>query len=221
MLFDSTGKWIMPAGVVRTFDWSPLVDSEALPSWLTLQGTSPIMTVNGIDGDRGYARFQTKSATPTAGDEAGVRVTAGNIDSAKFREIGFFVYGWACDSNTPTNVNMLLQYGDTSTGMALNANHSNSLTQFNIRPSVFNALPWELVANNNGTRRKNVGFVVRPATREVFITTGDPAEGAGIIGYHKGSWLNTVLPLICVVRTQSAAQRYMEFSRIKLRLVST
>lgn len=223
MLFDPTGKWILPAGTVRTYDWSPLVDAEALPSWLTLYGTSAIQTVFGVDGDRGFARFQTKSATPASGDEAGVRVTP-DIDTSRFREIGFFVYGWSTDTNTSTLVNKYLRIGNGSTnGMFVAANDTAGVTRVSIRDTVVTNvdMTWEFVVGNNGTRRKNVGIIIRPATREVFVTSGDPMEGGGILFYHQGAWVDSTVPPHVAVITRSAAQRLINLNRVKLRLVST
>jgi len=224
MLYDQAGNYLYPPGSVKEFQWNVLTDGESIPSWLTQVGTATVAApvINGVDGDRGFARFAIKAA-PAAGNFAGV-ATAFNIDTADFEEIAFIVYGWASDSNSGTNHNLQIQLSDGSTGCFLQNNQSASptvgATQLRVYTPTAETLTWELVNGNNGTRRKDVGVVIRPRTREVFICCGDPAEGAGVVWYNVGNWLNvTGQPFQLRVFTQDTNVRYMEFNRLKLRLV--
>lgn len=221
MLYNARGDYFCRNwGRRKEFEWAPRVDGESLPAWLTLRGTSAIQTVQGIDGDRGFARFQTKLATPTAGDSAGVQ-TAQNIDTAEFEEIALIVYGVATDSNTATDHNLILELSDGAGGaFVFNNATSAGVTQLRVRPGAAQTFTWEFALNNNGTRRKDIGLIIRPPTREVFVTVGDPAEGAGVVMYDAGTWVDvTANPFFVAVFTQTAAQRYMEFDRIKFRVV--
>jgi len=182
-----------------------------------------VQTLSGADTSRGIVQAVTST---TSGHFAGVK-TAFNLQSDQFEEIGIFVYSWGSTSNSATLQNMSIQYasGANSQGMFLQNNPGAATpgaTQLRVYTPVAQTMSWELVLNSNGNRRKDVGVIIRPRTREVYVTCGDPAEGAGVVWYDAGNWVDVTNASAEAVQvrifTQEAATKTMQFSRIKLRL---
>lgn len=222
MFLDTSGRPLYPAKVVKTLDWQVTNDS-ALPSWLTTVGASPVVSFADPSTSRGVCRVTTKVATPTSGDQAGVQ-TAFNIDFSKFDEVSFVMYSALVNNAaSATDHSFLIDMHDAGGGIYLISRFDASgATHFRNYPSAtVTTLTWELATTNNYSKRKDVGVTIRPRTGEVFITAGDPYEGAGVIHYTNTGWVNpAATPFIFHTITRTAAQRTLEFSRIKLRLVS-
>lgn len=222
----STSPWrqLNPGRIVREFDWSVNADS-ALPHWLTSQGTSPVLTYTSPATSRGALTCTTKVSSPTFGDMAGVK-TAFSIDSAKFSEIGFFVYGASTNYVNSLDPSFNIGYNDASSqGFYVLNNDQTQLRFYPDSPNAFQFPTWQLsrdpVVGNNSVRRKDFGFVVKPASREFFLTAGDPEEGAGVIYYEPYFlWIDPIQPIILQVIARSAARASITFERVKLRLVS-
>lgn len=218
-----------PGKIVKEFTFEPAL-SSALPSWLTATGTSPVFTY-GTLADRGAMRFQTKVATPTSGDQAGFNTV--NIDPTKYSEVGYFLTGLMCDSAALTDCTFGFQWSNGSTqGFYMQHDYTTSETRTRIYPAASEGFlsgttkrRWQFNrdfngagTNDNASRLKEIGFVMR-ATGELFITSGDPYEGGGVLCYDSVVWPTTALPIQFYLITRTAAQRYGEVSRIKLRLV--
>lgn len=221
MFFDTAGNPLFQAKVNKVFDWNVGVDST-LPSWLVNADASQVNTFVGIPTSSGGAfQAKTKVATPTSGDIAGVK-TAFNIDFTKFIEISFIAYDcWVPDSTSATDHTLNVQCGDGATSGFYFQNNSSGYTNTRLYPNAVEpTLQWDLEMNGNYAKKKDIGFVFRPATKEFFVTMGDPYEGAGVIWYDKGKWVNpTSQPFMLRTITRVAAQKTLEFSRLKMRIV--
>ncbi len=220
MFCDASGRPWHPGRIVKEFDWSVSNDA-ALPSWLVSSGTSAVLTYTSPASARGTLQCQTKVSTPTSGDAAGV-ATAFNIDTAKFAEIAFVCYGVVTDGSTNgTDHNFNMQMNDGTGGFYVQNNHADSgVPTYRVYSPVAVNFDWD-ISKASAQKNKDIGVVIRPRTKEFFVCAGDPAEGAGVVAYNVGNWTDlTGQPLIARVITRSAAQRYVRFQRIKLRLVS-
>lgn len=220
MFCDAAGKPWFPGKVVKTFDWN-IANDSALPAWLVAQGTSPVLTYTSPASSMGKLRCTTKVAAPTSGDIAGVE-TAFTLDSAKFSEIAFICYGVVTDgATTGIDHNFNMQMNNGSAGFYLQNSHTNAgLPALRVYTPAAQDITWD-ISKADAQKRKDIGVVIRPRTRELFVCSGDPAEGAGVVAYNVGNWVDlTGQTLSARIITRSAAQRYFEFSRIKLRLVS-
>jgi hypothetical protein len=224
MFCDASGKPVYPGNIVKTLDWN-LSNDSALPAWLVAKGTSPVITYSTPATTRGAVRFQTKSSTPTSGDQAGID-TAFNLDTSKFEEIAFVVYGLVTDGDNPSSGNanntlaIEMNSGGTQGFFYISNWTDTGTTHLRVYPAPSAGQRWDF-NKISAQRRKDVGVIIRPRTKEVFICNGDPAEGAGVVAYNQGNWTDiNSKPLTLAITTRTAAQRFMEFSRLKLRLVS-
>lgn len=221
MFCDASGRPWYPGRVVKEFDWV-ISNDTALPAWLVAHGTSPVLTYTSPATGRGVVRCQTKVATPTSGDAAGVQ-TAFNIDTAQFTEIALICYGVLTDGNTggtDHSINIQANNGSTQGFFLENDSGAAGAPSYRVYSQVRQSFTWDLSASS-AQKRKDIGIVIRPNTREFFVCSGDPAEGAGVVAYNVNSWTNVSgQPFAARIITRAAAQRWIEFQRIKLRLVS-
>jgi hypothetical protein len=214
MFYDKAGFPSYWSKNQRYLQWDPT--SGALPSWLSAKGASPILTFGGLNS-RGALRFQTKSSTPTAGDEAGVITSV--IDPSQFAEIGLFFNSVVVDTNTNTDVTHVLSWNTGTQGFYLQSQYDLNDTRIRIYPAAAVTYRLSLVKNNQGTRQKDIGFLMRN-NGDLFITAGDPYKGGAILSYHAGAWLTTPTAISMSVITRTAAQRYGETTGISLLLGS-
>lgn len=226
------GRRAYPGRTVRELVYDAGMGEAALPAWLTLTGTSPIATFNDLStitaGLRpGSCRIQTKSATPAINDTAGLKM-AMNLafgstvapNSPNFEEITFGVSGVKTDgSQTDTGLELGLTNG-TDRGIYV-LNNASGITQVRVYPGAAVAKSYELASSGNNTRQKDLFITIRPRTKEVFVSMGDPYDGGSVWAYDKGTWINFAgfSPYLQVV-TRSAAQRYLEFERFLFRVVT-
>ncbi len=220
MFFNSNGTPFYPGQCVKTFDWAVAGDS-ALPAWLADNGTSPVKTFVSPASTRGVLRCATKVSSPTSGDAAGVQ-SAWNIDFSQFEQVSFVVYSSrVTDAASTTDHSWSIECNDGSGGFYLQNQPADGATVLRLYPSAQEpALAWNIALESNAYTRKTVGVTIRPKTKEFFVTAGDPYEGAGVVFYNKGKWVNpTARAMAHRVVTRTAAQRTLEFSRIKLTLV--
>jgi hypothetical protein len=69
--------------------------------------------------------------------------------------------------------------------------------------------------------RHDLGITFRRATKEIFLTCGDPYEGAGVVGYdvgNLGDFTGQTPQFLCTAQTAAIAG--FSFEKIKLRTVS-
>jgi hypothetical protein len=221
MLYDVSGK-ALKIGATHCEMVFNAASETVLPAWLTTVGVSPIVTFNGPGVSVGNITVQTKAATPTSGDTAGI-ATNFNIKTNEFSEIGFFVSGILLDAGaTPTNQALQMYASDLSTNGVFQQSFSSSagLAQFRLFPGTSVNTVYQFADAINIQKRKTLGIVIRPKTKEVFLTVGDPDDGAGVVWYSKGDWVDTVSPFLIQTVTRGAAQRSMAITKIKLRLSS-
>ena len=76
---------------------------------------------------------------------------------------------------------------------------------------------FQLITTGRTLQRKNFGVVVRPKTKEVFITTGDPKQGGAVVFYSRG-FVDSAAVFQLYLRTRSAAQRSLSLAKLTLRL---
>lgn len=222
MFCDAAGRPLYPAKVVKERVWD-IIDDSALPSWLTSVGSSPVLTYDNPSTGRGRLRCQTKSSSPTSGDKAGIQ-TAFNVAAGQFEEISFVVYSVLSDGNSAgSNALVNLSYTNGSTtGFYLRNTTDGAGIPANFRayPSAVKTAPVEISTAGNATNRKDLGIVIRPRSKEIFVCSGDPYEGGGVIYYDVGNFVSpSASPIEFSVQTLEAAQHYLEFSKVKLRLV--
>lgn len=222
MFFDANGRQTYPGKVVKTLDWN-IANDSALPSWLSAYGTSPVLTFSGLGSSNGRLRCTTKVSSPSIGDAAGIQ-TAFNLDFSQFEEVSFIAYSIVNDGAI-NECSVAMESSDSTSGISLFSSDSGAgQAVLRVKPSIISYPSWQFVAESNAARRKDVGITVRPRTKEVFITTGDPYEGAGVIAYDKGNFVapaaNTKPFQLATFVKQVAAQRYIEFAKVKFRTVS-
>jgi len=220
MFCKPNGQPAYPGPVVREFVWDALNDT-ALPSWLVKNGTDSTIAFETPAVGRGVAKVTTKSATPASGDQAGVS-TAFTINSANFEEISFIVYSGLSDSATNTIQNLGIGYNNGSTGGMFWQNNDGvgGVDAIRLYPAAGVNLSTGINLATSLAKRKNFGVTIRPRTKEIWFTHGDPYDCGGGGYYSKGSWTDTNSVIDFYVRAKTAAQRTVEFSKIKLRLVS-
>lgn len=217
MLFDANGKY-SPNGRTHQLLTFNSVESGSLPAWLTTTGTDPIVTFNAIGAtERGSVTLSTKVATPTIGDFAGLQTMP--IVTAQFSEVGFFVHSMQLDSgSTPTNSQILMQAGVANTNGFVYQSDAGNAGKMQIRAASQIISPnLQLMDSINVLKRKNFGVVIRPYTRELFVTTGDPADGGAVVAYVPNYGPSTTAFFVNVY-ARAAAQRSMSISQVKLRL---
>lgn len=223
MFCDASGNPQYPGKMVKELVFSPLIDN-ALPSWLAAVGSNSILTFGTADSSQGYVRSQTQSATPAIGDQAGFK-TSFNIATAQFDEISFIAYGVLTD--TTANAHELsLSFNDGSHGcywkntVDLVASPNTNKNYTRVYPASEVESQWKLLGSE-GTKRKDLGITYRRKTQEVFFTAGDPYEGAGMIAYNRGNFVDfTGQPMQLVLTTVTAAQRWVQVQKIKARFVT-
>lgn len=236
MFCDGAGRRIYPGKTVVEKVWEPAFD-RSLPSWLTTIGTSPVVSyaapgaaldvatqVSGL----GSAKFATKTATPTSGDQAGFRTTD-SINFAAFEEVSWILYGHVTDAVSSATDNQIeISANVSEKGFYCVTDYAGTgATLLKVYPTVnANNLPYDLYKAGSGgailnaRKRKSIGFVVRPRTRDFFFCAGDPYEGAGVIYHSDDEWLSPITPILAKITTRTAEQRAFNISKVKLRLVS-
>lgn len=227
MLFDQ-----FPGRTVKELVYDAGMGEAALPSWLVPTGTSPIITFNDVGvttaGLRpGTCRIQTKAATPTAGDMAGVQLgtniafgSAVVTNSPNFEEVTFGVSGVKTDGGSAdTQLELAITNTIPDRGIYV-LNNTSGITQVRIYPGTVKSPPYPIAADGNNTIAKGLFVTIRPRTKEVFVSEGDPYKSGKIWFYDKGTWINFsgFAPRLQVV-TRSAAQRYLEFEKFLFRVV--
>lgn len=221
MFYKNAGRPLYPGKSFQEFTFTP-ADSSALPTWLTAMGTSPILTF-GTMGNGGDLTMQTKVATPTSGDAAGIQTTS--IDPTRYTEIGFFIYGTSNDSAALTDATVNLGFNNgTTEGLYYQHENTNQDTRMRVYPAAATIVRWNLNKDTatggviEASRRKDLGFVIRN-NGDIFMTAGDPYEGAGVIRYAAGVYPTTSQPITFQIITRTAAQRLIRVNKVKLRLV--
>lgn len=220
MFFDADGRPAFNGKVVKTLEWDVFTDS-ALPSWLTALGTSPIATFTSPATSNGRCRMTTKSSTPAINDVAGI-VTAFNIDASQFSEIGFYIFSVISDGADNASYLSLNYHNGTNAGADLYSTAGGAgATRLKVNSTAENP-PWQIANGAIKSQRKDLGLTIRPADKEVFATAGDPYDGAGVVWHNKGVvTMPTARPFeMKITVANTAAQRYFEFAKVRLRLVS-
>ena len=243
MFYNKRGFPLYPGKSAKVWDWRVGTDT-ALPSWLVQTGTSSVLTLNNLGSGTGFntvATCATKTATPTSGDQAGI-ATNFNIDFAHaLQEVSFICYGFYCNESGSTVSDQAIAITNFDSanagGLWLQNNAGGALAagEFDIhnyadsavRPIPFAYSLDDLTpgsyasAQKNWHKPKDIGVTIRPVTKEVFITAGDPYDGAGVIYYTKGLWTNTTVlkPFQLAITTNTSAIRTLSFSGFRLRTV--
>lgn len=222
MFFDAAGKPLYPGKVVKTFDWLVGMDS-ALPNWLATLGTTPVSTFVGPATSKGgVLRMTTKAATPASGDIAGLQ-TAFNIDYSLYEEVSFGLYGVTSpDAASSTDHTISIESNNGSTaGFYIQSRFdaADGLTGMRVFPGALEYKTWPINSVGNYAKRKDLFVTIRPRTKELFFTSGDPYEGAGVILQTNLLVPPTGQSLKAQIISRTGAQRTMETSRVKLRLV--
>lgn len=221
MLYDANGRY-QKIGTTHQELIFNTASETALPAWLTTSGISPIVTFNNPGSGLVGVNLQTKLAAPTSGDIAGIQ-TAFNIKTSDFSEIGFFVSGITSDSGaSATNQALQMACSDFSTnGILLQSYQAiGGLSQMRSFPDAVVNGVYQFADSANVGKRKTMGIVIRPYTKDVFFTLGDPDDGAGVVWFMRGRWVDTISPFVVQCITRTAAQRSMSLTKIKLRLSS-
>ena len=219
MLYDNNGNQLRVGQTVEDFIWNVGGDT-ALPSWLVAVGTS-ILTFTGPSASPGIVTAQTK-ASPAVDDAAGIQ-TAFSIATPQFSEISFSVMGMTVDagaSATNHSLQMKLTNGSTTGAQFTTDNTAAGASKQRIFPGAETANAYAIADALNVPKRKSLGMVIRPKTREVFYTTGDPDDGAGVVGYSRNAFVDATGPFLMQILTKAAAQRSMSIARVHLRLSS-
>lgn len=215
MLFDANGRARHEGTVVKELTWG-VFDDSALPSWLELIGAGAASSFSTVNSAHGYATVTTSGAD---GAFAGL-APAFDIDTAEFTEIGFFAEGVFADASANgTNSSTQLYIGDKSTtGALLQNTGSGSGHEAEVFGGTAQGVQWRFHSDDNAPKRKNIGMIIRPTLKEVFFTSGDPAQGDAAISYDIGNWSDlTAAPCIGTL-ARSAAARSLSISKITLRL---
>lgn len=220
MFFDADGRPAYPGKVVKTLEWDVFADS-ALPSWLSALGTSPVSTFTGPATSNGRCRMTTKASSPAINDVAGI-ATAFNIDASQFSEIGFYVFSIISDGADNGSYLSLNYHNGSNAGADFYSTAGGAgASRLKINSTTENP-PWQFVNGGVKSQRKDLGLTIRPAEKEVFVTAGDPYDGAGVVWHNKGVvTMPTARPFeMKITVANTAAQRYFEFAKVRLRLVS-
>jgi hypothetical protein len=220
MLYDNEGRQLRIGQTVEDFIWNVGGDIM-LPSWLVAVGTS-ILTFTGPSASPGIVTAQTKLATPAVDDAAGIQ-TAFSIATPQFSEISFSVTGMTADagaSATNHSLQMKLTNGSTTGAQFTTDNAAAGASKQRIFPGAETGNAYAIADALNVPKRKSLGMVIRPKTREVFYTTGDPDDGAGVVGYSRNAFVDVTGPFVMQILTKAAAQRSLSLARVHLRLSS-
>ena len=220
MFFDADGRPAYNGKVVKTLDWD-ITNDSALPAWLSTVGTSPVVAFTTPATSNGRCRLTTKISTPAINDVAGI-ATAFNIDPALFSEIGLYVYSLVSDGADNGSYLSINYHNGTNAGADFYSSAGGAgASAFKVN-STFESPQWLFVNGTAKSKRKDLGLTIRPADKEVFVTAGDPYDGAGVVWHSKGAvTMPAARPLeMKITVANTAAQRYFEFAKVRLRLVS-
>jgi len=220
MLFDALGNYRPIGQTHREFIFNA-GEVNALPYWLTLNGTAtPVGTFNAIGaGQRGTYNMATKVATPAIDDAVSLETPV--IDTSLYSEIGFFAHGIQLDSGAlPANVNLRMLSGDAATNGFFYQSEFTAEAEMSVRlyPEATKTTPiFQLMTADRILQRKNFGVIIRPLTREFFVTTGDPKQGGAVVFYRRG-YTNSAGVFQIYLRCRTAARRNMDIAQLILRL---
>lgn len=214
MLFDQFGKAFHEGSVVKELEWS-CINDVSLPSWVQRSGDGSTIDISNPPESRGICTVTTGG---DIGASAGIE-TAFDINTSHFTEIGLFVYGLAGDAGaTRDNSSTYIAAGGDSTGAIARNTGVGDDHELVVYPQAGRPLDWLFANDRNVKRRKNMGIIIRPLKKEVWFTSGDPADRASPVIYDMGNWSDITGKLSFGIKALNSEQRSISFAKIKLRL---
>lgn len=217
MLFNpATGLGVINGHATHEWVWDAAV--EPLPDWFEIIGVNTLERL-GVDVSRGVARI-----TIPSNDTAVILRPRFDIKTDEFTELTFCVFSL---KNQVSQQLINLRWGDETIGAAM---YRDSTTTPDHYAKVFPAgaerkldYVWTLTDGNYAnyaTNPKNLGITVRPRDKEVIFLQGDHMNGDAPVWMTQGEWIDGVMRPSIELMTSSTQtqQRYVEFSKIKLRL---
>jgi len=204
LAFDATGKMIPPGKVIRTLE-EPFMQGS-MPSWLTVgSGTA---SYGAQASTRGYLQMTTGAVS---GNAAAIK-TSFNINLADQKAILWEVQGLVLDSAGPVQLAMGISASGSVGGFL--KQDSADTTAFIAMAGSSAGVPYNLRTSGEATRRRNLGLMLIPATKEMYVFEDDQ-----VMAYRKHTALNLgAVGCDLSVTTREAAAHNFQVSKLKLTL---
>lgn len=217
------GRIIYPGKTVREKRWD-VWDDTAFPSWLSLSGTGATATFRPVTTAGQSGEVQIDNPTNATNS---VLTTSWSFDCYSFSSIEFHIRDlyFSTDVSGTYGVTLGLHnypnqgvwFSDDASGFTsryYNNGNGGSNTQTSLKGTFFK--------NNIGLGRQNLGIIMRPWNREMFLVHGDEQE---VIAYQKGAtianWPSAgLIKPSFEFKNMTGASMWYRFSGITVRLVT-
>lgn len=203
IVFDSAGRLVPPGKVARSLEETFILG--AMPSWLT--ASSGTASYGAQASTRGYLQMTTGAVS---GNAATVK-TNFTVNLADQKAILWEASGLVLDSST---VQLAMGISNTGSVGSFIKQDSADSTLFVAMAGNSTAVPYNLRNGSEATRRRNLGIMLLPSTREMYVFEDDQ-----VMAYRTHTSL-TLGAVSCdlTVTTREAVAHNFQVQKLKITL---